>query len=261
MQRRYPEARSLLDDLLAIVQLPVWQRRKLYDLNLQWYSRRADQLRSEYDPKGSLTMLQELRSAYEACPPELCDDMMRTRLHRAEPTARASLARLENQDDRAIAAGLVTWLSDQGRNEATPVDAIAVTKEPTQLLGERVGDIKTVLRDKRFGFVRSEGEDFFFHFVTTFVDAHAGTGWRPDSGLLLSIREGPKGPRATADAILMGASRASEGSRQPTLPDRSSRVYELAHELGPHKQGRDRSLLSDGDRRFEPFLPYRGRSS
>jgi cold shock CspA family protein/tetratricopeptide (TPR) repeat protein len=204
IRREFGRARGLFDSLLATERLPALQRRKIYDLHLQWFARNAEQLLADQDAYGCLAMLEGLRHAYEECPADLLDALMRARLGRAELTARLCAVKLEGTERGDAAARVWDWLISEGlTRRGRGVDAVELDPEPSErgALGERVGTIKSWLPDRRFGFIRSGGEEFFFHFDDLLDQTTERMPVRGER-VTFSIREHAKGPRAVAVCLV-----------------------------------------------------------
>jgi len=85
---KFPEARIILDALLRRTDIPGWEARKVYDLHLQWFARRADYgVQAQRDYLASLDWLENLKESFERCPQRLRDKHMLRTLAKAVYTA------------------------------------------------------------------------------------------------------------------------------------------------------------------------------
>jgi cold shock CspA family protein len=130
---------------------------------------------------------------------------MRVKLRKALPLTRILLSRVSGAEDRDALGALSDWLGTQGDEYVsaaeesggqTPAQAPAsITSDVSSLRGERAGTIRMIDPVKRFGFIRSQGEDFFFHrsdLVSVNMWAQLDGGVR----VSFSVTENQKGPRA-----------------------------------------------------------------
>ena len=110
---RFPEAKHVIEKLLSRKNLSEWNRRKAYDLLLQYYKRQAEQRMYERDTFGALESLEGLREAYERCPPILLDRMMGRKLLSALPTGEKCVRFLVEKAAIERARTVHTWLISQ----------------------------------------------------------------------------------------------------------------------------------------------------
>jgi LuxR family transcriptional regulator, glucitol operon activator len=111
--RQHDECRRIIDALIARKDLSRWEQRKVYDLHLQYFQRRADHLMGQHDELGALGSLCGLRNAYEACPPELLDDQMKRALRKSVRVARSCAHHVRDEQSRSLATDLAAWLTGE----------------------------------------------------------------------------------------------------------------------------------------------------
>ncbi len=197
--RQFEAARTRLDRLLSLGALPTWQRRKAFDLHLQWFQRLADQQLVENDYLAAYRTLSDLRSAFEGCAPEILDSLMRVKLTKSVAIARACVMRIDDPEDRREAEELAAWMVENG----VPSSGSAVVSVAPANVGEVVGSVKVILRDKGYGFVRSGGSDYFFHRTDMAVPAQWGT-LEDGQRVTFSVAETDRtNPRAVGVEVVM----------------------------------------------------------
>jgi len=153
--KRFEEARVVLDELLsrAPTNRHVSQRIKLVDLNLQYYSRKADfSAISGGDVKIILSDLESLIREFKQIPPEWVDDKMKRRLIKSIPNARKCLREIGAEAERTRAETALMELY-----EIQPVVASLFPKNTHR------GSVARIFQSKGFGFVSTaEGKELFF---------------------------------------------------------------------------------------------------
>ena len=155
--KRFEDARTILDDLLsrAPANRHASQRIKLVDLNLQYYSRRADFLAlSGGDVKTILSDLESLIVAFKRIPSEWVDDKMKRRLLKSTPTARKCVRESEETEQRSRAETVLIELY-----EIQPAVTSPSAKHTLS------GLVARIFQSKGFGFISAdEGNELFFAF-------------------------------------------------------------------------------------------------
>jgi cold shock CspA family protein/tetratricopeptide (TPR) repeat protein len=153
--KRFEEARVVLDELLsrAPTNRHVLQRIKLADLNLQYYSRRADFFAaSGSDVKTILSDLESLIHEFKQIRPEWVDDKMKRRLMKSIPNARKCLREISAGEERSRAETVLIELY-----EMQPVVSNFFPKNTHR------GSVVRVFQSKGFGFISTdEGKELFF---------------------------------------------------------------------------------------------------
>jgi LuxR family glucitol operon transcriptional activator len=108
--RQFEEARISLDQLLQQGgTFKAALRRKIYDLNLQFYRRQADYLLTQRDQQGALRALEQLRRAYEQYPAHMLDKKMQENLWKGRHLLRLCFNSLYDEEAKARANALLAW--------------------------------------------------------------------------------------------------------------------------------------------------------
>ncbi|HNE06036.1 MAG TPA: hypothetical protein PLT08_16035, partial [Anaerolineales bacterium] len=110
-KKDFDEAFDILQNLVKRLDLPAWKRRKIYDLYLQYFYRKADQLLAQRDPVGALSLLQHLKIAYQECAPELIDNTMKRKLRDAIQLSRSCAYFASDEINKNKATELAEWLT------------------------------------------------------------------------------------------------------------------------------------------------------
>lgn len=153
--KRFEQARELIDSLIGASNLSMWNRRKIYDLHLQYFQRLADYWASEYDYVEALGYVSKLREAYAACPIELLDEYMKRSLKKTIRIAERCAEMLPEGAARQQANEMADWL-----NRLANSNEIVILNQ-----GEhRTGVVSRLKRQERYGFISvGSGQDLFFH--------------------------------------------------------------------------------------------------
>lgn len=191
IRKKYGKAKSLLQPILDLRDLSLWNRRKAHDLHLQAFLRRAlFFLRESSDPEGALTELQQLQEAYLDMPHSAVDAVIRETLRKAAECAdRCVYSARDSQlkrDGGELAAFLREAASSGGKEESRLPEGMAS------------GVIRDIFHEKGFGFIKtSDGREFFFH--RTDMNLHE-SWWTVQKGeeVVFKPERGPKGPFASS---------------------------------------------------------------
>ncbi len=154
--REFDQATQRIQEAIGKVNIRSQSARKVHDLYLQCFYRKADYLISEREYADAVAHLEKLREAYEACPVKLRDNRMKEKIANAVQLARLCFQFPDNDDidTKMRAQNLVKWFADQVE--------ISVTLQSTNQVFS--GIVKSLLFNKSYGFIRGENEkEFFFH--------------------------------------------------------------------------------------------------
>ena len=148
-KKDFDEAFDILQNLVKRLDLPAWKRRKIYDLYLQYFYRKADQLLAQRDPVGALSLLQHLKIAYQECAPELIDNTMKRKLRDAIQLSRSCAYFASDEINKNKATELAEWLtsvsvqglrfSDYKGNAVQLNGKIIMLKEDSGFLLDNIG--------------------------------------------------------------------------------------------------------------------------
>jgi cold shock CspA family protein len=155
--REFTAGRKVVDELLSRDDLPEWNRRKVYDLHLQYFQRLAEHQVTQQEYNGALKTLRLLKSAYSQCPGDLLDSHMQTKLKFAISAARACTRYLYEEGAKAEARELAEWLASESMQH------FAGFALPAYNAILRRGVIRELHRDKGFGFISEGKTSVFFH--------------------------------------------------------------------------------------------------
>lgn len=154
--REFDQATQRIQELIGKVDTRSQSARKVYDLYLQCFYRKADYLISEHEYADAVAQLEKLREAYEACPVKLRDSRMKEKIANAVQLARLCFQLPDNDDmdTKMRAQNLVKWFAGQ-------VGIPNTLLSTNQVFG---GIVKSLPLNKSYGFIRGEdGNEFFFH--------------------------------------------------------------------------------------------------
>ena len=154
--RRFDEATLLVEEVIDNLNTPNRSAKKVHDLYLQCFYRKADYLIGEREYADAVTQLENLRTAYESCPMNLRDNRMKEKIANAVQLARLCFQYAGNDetDTKMNAQALVKWFAGQVGIHNTLLSA-------DQVFG---GIVKSVPFGKSYGFIQGEdGNEFFFH--------------------------------------------------------------------------------------------------
>jgi hypothetical protein len=173
--RRYDETRAGLDELLSRAdQIKVTARRKVYDLNLQYYKRKAEDLSSQRDKAAAFCELEKLRDAYQNCPPDLIDGKMKERVEDAGSLIRTCVSFIhDNQLHKDRAEKLLEWFN----NDFASIDAIEAKYQLSESLK---GTIDNFFFERGYGFILANNGQKFFFLPSYFLES-ALSRWQSSS--------------------------------------------------------------------------------
>jgi Tfp pilus assembly protein PilF/cold shock CspA family protein len=160
--------RSLLNRVISSERL----KKRIFDLMLQVYQRKAERSTRGSDYMRAVDLLQGLKNAFESIPIALVDQQMLQKLSRARGSAIMCKKRITDPSYRRTASDLDAWFASKANASA------AATPEGVQ--AELHGQITRWWPEKRFGFiVGSSGQEYFFHYNSVISqhelqDVHAG---------------------------------------------------------------------------------------
>lgn len=154
--RDFEKARNVIDQLLLRDDLPEWNRRKVYDLHLQYFQRKAELQISQQEYHGTLKSLKLLKNAYEQCPSELLDAQMKTKLSRAVTSAKSCARFLNDEAARSEAREIEDWMLQQH----TLIGGFSLRGYVPLL---RTGKVRQLVVPKGYGFLQEGNKSIFFH--------------------------------------------------------------------------------------------------
>lgn len=155
--RKFDEASQNLDEIMSqIDQMKAKERRIVYDLRLQVYARKADDLRNQRDWMGAIHTLQEMRPVYESYPTTYVDRTMKTKLRKSIYTAQQCVTMLEDTGSREAANDILDWLYEVSE------DAVDQPR-PSQWANSIGGVVSKLVPTGGYGFLRADdGTDYHF---------------------------------------------------------------------------------------------------
>ncbi len=195
--RRFNEAKPIIDHLLNQPQpLKAVVRRKIYDLHIQYFVRKADYLIYQRDKQSAFEELEHLRSAYQKCPPALLDGKMKERLKKVGNLIRACSNILQNEEDRGRADKLLEWFENEIQNNRS--------SEVTWDIAKRLdGKVIRLVSGRNFGFIlASNDQEFFFR---RFTMSRSSDWGKLEAGSLVFFWNGGfiDGPNPTAVNVIV----------------------------------------------------------
>jgi cold shock CspA family protein/tetratricopeptide (TPR) repeat protein len=184
----FDKARDALDAALDHqATLSGFKLRKLYDVNLQYFTRRADKLSVEGDPEGALRLLAQMKGAFQKYPAAFVDAKIRSRLNKSVLVSRRIERYAKTPRVRQQARSLEEWVLRESR-------AGAGLTELEQ--GWHEGAIARTVPERGFGFVRSEeGHELFFH-IRDVAEVTDITELEPGRPVVFQVGEREDGKRA-----------------------------------------------------------------
>lgn len=155
--RRFSEAKTIIDNLLKQFHLmKAVVRRKIYDLYLQVFVRKAEYLINQRDKVGAFEELEHLQQAYQNCPSGLIDDIMKKRLENAGGSIRICTGIMQDENGRKRADQLLEWFE----NDIMPKGSKEIYLEQEKKLE---GKVVRLVSGRNFGFIlATNGQEFFF---------------------------------------------------------------------------------------------------
>jgi LuxR family transcriptional regulator, glucitol operon activator len=152
----YDDAERIIRELLTRVISSERTQKKIFDLMLQLYQRKAERAAAQGDYMRALDILENLKNAFEGVPKNMVDRKMLQKLIRARGIARICRRNVSDHQMRQGAANLEAWLV------ATANDSPIRVSDSSE---EMNGQIVRWISDRRFGFITGEDDkDYFFHF-------------------------------------------------------------------------------------------------
>lgn len=121
--RHFDEARETINQLQARLNSETtseWVRRKIYDVHLQYFQRKADHLCSIKDRSGAVRCLTELKKAYQECSPYLMDLRMEETISKAANTASDCANLIQDKSTKTRIHKLSKWFSARARKSVSP---------------------------------------------------------------------------------------------------------------------------------------------
>ena len=154
--RKFSEAKVYIDSILKQENvLKAVMRRKLHDLNLQVFIRKADYLISQRDKGGAFVELEKLQIAYQNTPPQFIDHRIKEKLEKAKSMIEACSSIMGDGAGKIRADNLRQWFYI----EIMPSRIDDATFEVHKRLQGRV---VRVVEGRNFGFIRSDNRGEFF---------------------------------------------------------------------------------------------------
>jgi tetratricopeptide (TPR) repeat protein len=159
---RFEEAKIIIDKLIRTPRkIKSQMRRKIYDLHLQYYRRKADHLIYQKDRINAFKELEHLRDVYEKCPSELIDLKMMETLRKIEGPLRtcAKLVMQQNEEGKKRAENLVKWF------ESNVISSQEIPGNINRSINDRLsGIVSSLFTERKYGFIRAnDGRIFYFH--------------------------------------------------------------------------------------------------
>jgi tetratricopeptide (TPR) repeat protein len=121
--RHFDEARETINQLQARLNTEdtsEWVRRKIYDVHLQFFQRKADHLCSIKDRSGTVRCLADLKQAYQKCSPYLLDLRMEETISKAAQTATECADSIQDKATKIRINKLSKWFSSKARQSSLP---------------------------------------------------------------------------------------------------------------------------------------------
>ncbi len=151
----FEHAETTLKQLLSRVISSERLQKKIFDLMLQLYQRKAERSAGAGDYMKALDTLDALKNAFEGIPARFVDRQMLQKLQRAKSVARGCGRNVADASYKRRATDLSTWFTAQ-------VDGVQSVRAAAK---EVYGQIVRWFPDRRFGFIAGpEGKEYFFHF-------------------------------------------------------------------------------------------------
>lgn len=151
----FDEAEAFVRKLLARVISSERTEKKIFDLMLQLYQRRAEHQAAIGDYMQAIDKLDGLRNAFEGIPKPMVDGKMLQKLVRARGVARICARNVSDKGHQIRARELEAWFADTVKQPQVS------TVETADLRGQ----IITWFPDRAFGFITGEDDKkYFFHF-------------------------------------------------------------------------------------------------
>jgi len=154
--REFDQATQRIQELIGKVNTRSQSAKKVYDLYLQCFYRKADYLIGEHEYADAVMHLENLREAYESCPVKLRDSLMKEKIANAIQLAKQCFQLPDNDDvdTKTRAQNLFKWFAGQV--------GVSITLSSTNQISG--GIVKSLPVNKSYGFIRGEDEkEFFFH--------------------------------------------------------------------------------------------------
>lgn len=174
--------RSLLSRVISSERL----QKRVFDLMLQLYERKAERSASAGDYMKAIDTLFSLRTAYEGIPQRFVDPRMLQKLRRAKTIAKGCFRHSADSEYRRRAAELDAWC----------VLEIEGTRDASAVSEDLPGQIVRWYADRRFGFISGpEGKEYFFH-LSALVSPHDPLDVREGVRVLFNPEKDLRGDRA-----------------------------------------------------------------
>lgn len=114
--QRFEESKHLLDEIKAQAAkryTPEWIQRKIYDVRLQYFEKKGEELCLGHNPSEALKSLQNLKREFSECPPALIDSRMKETLRRAARTTTNCVEEIGDKAGKLRAMRLAGWMSNK----------------------------------------------------------------------------------------------------------------------------------------------------
>jgi cold shock CspA family protein/predicted Zn-dependent protease len=162
-------------------------QKKVFDLMLQLYQRKAERSAGAGDYMKAIETLQSLKSAYDGIPPAYLDGQMIQKLKRAKAVARGCSRNVSDAGYRKLALNL------EGRFSAELNGDRGGQSESAEDLH---GQVNRWNAEKCFGFIGSSGgAEFFFH-INSVISPRDQNAIRVGTRVVFNSEVAAKGPRA-----------------------------------------------------------------
>lgn len=250
-RRDFDQSLAIIEKIRIKSDVPARMRRKIYDIYLQCFYRRADYLLSQKDYIGAIVNIGKLKEAYQTCPPTLLDDRMREKLANSLPVIRSCIQVVSDEQFKSMAATLHSWITEQIYR--TP-DVSTVERA-----GDRIQGVVTRLPvHKSYGFILANDRREYFLHRSELVNPEE---WHLITvGTRLTFIEGSdtRGPKALRVVLDKGANTAT---LMPIVqPPPANAVQRFAGRIVRLPLGESYGFLSteDGERYFFHSSQVRG---
>ena len=183
---RHSETLEVIRALRERPDLQVFHLKKIYDLHLQHYYRRAESQLAKKDNVDTLQNLEKLRETFENLPPHIVDEGMLQTVRKASDIARRLITKLRVTEFRQRGTQIYSWLYFESNR--------TLQEWPVLSLGEQLsGSIVKLQKEQSYGFIQTpDMHEVFFHRI------NLGEPWAWDTmeigtQVKFTLGESPKG--------------------------------------------------------------------
>jgi LuxR family transcriptional regulator, glucitol operon activator len=111
--RNFDVAEKTINKLLARTDLSNFNLRKVYDLHLQFFHRKADYLMQQRNCTDALTCIEKLNVEYKNCPEDVVDIEIKRKVAKAGLTAKKLISFLQDKESKKRATLLHKWFTTE----------------------------------------------------------------------------------------------------------------------------------------------------